>query len=260
MLSYQHMYHAGCLADVHKHLCLSVILNKMAENNKAMSYIETHAGRGIYDLSSAEAKKTGEAEVGICKILAQKKLHSSHPYHRVIAQVRAQNNLNYYPGSPYIAKSFLRAQDTLHLMELHPKEFEFLKRNIKGKNITIHKCDGYSGALSALATKVNRGIVLIDPSYEIKSEYDQAADFIKNLHRQKPEISILLWYPILSTNLHYSMCKLLTHAKLSNFWQQEVFFKTDDVKRAIGSGLIAVNLTTETTKELDKDAKDIFTP
>lgn len=257
MLSYQHMYHAGCLADVHKHFCMSVILAQMVQKDKAISYMETHAGRGIYDLSSTEAKKTGEAKVGISKILAKRKLKDNHPYYQVIKKIMAEKNSNYYPGSPYIAKSFLRPIDNLHLMELHPKEYEFLKRNIKGKNISIHKRDGYLGVLSISPSKVRHGMVLIDPSYEVKSEYDQAADFVIKLHKKWPETTILLWYPVLTTQAHETMRKSLVQAALPGFWQQEVFFKNEDVKRALGSGLIAVNLPFGTEPELDK-VKDIF--
>lgn len=258
MLSYQHMYHAGCLADVHKHFCLSVILDELTQKDKPLTYMETHAGRGFYNLNSQEAKKTKEAESGIIKILAQNKLATDSPYFKVINKIKKEMGKSFYPGSPYIAQSLLREKDSLVFMELHPKENEALRKNIKSKNISFHKRDGYEGVLGISPPKqMRRGIVLIDPSYEVKAEYEQAANFILKLNQKWPEACIMLWYPILHSATHNLVSEKLQYANLPKFWQQEVLFKNDDINRAIGSGLIAVNTPFGLHLELDK-VKDII--
>jgi len=113
MLSYQHTFHAGSAADVHKHAMLAFMLDYMAEKDKPLSYIETHAGRGIYDLSSPDAAKTGEAQAGILRLEGRFKPH--HPYRQALAQVRATRGDSAYPGSPLLASITLRERDTLHL-------------------------------------------------------------------------------------------------------------------------------------------------
>ncbi|OZA07309.1 MAG: 23S rRNA (adenine(2030)-N(6))-methyltransferase RlmJ, partial [Rhodobacterales bacterium 17-64-5] len=120
MLSYQHLYHAGNLADVHKHSALAWMLDYLTRKDKPLSYIETHAGRGVYDLSAPEAVKTGEAAAGIA--LAESVFPPDHPYRQRLDEARAGYGPQAYPGSPLIAALGLREGDTLHLAELHRQE------------------------------------------------------------------------------------------------------------------------------------------
>lgn len=138
MLSYQHAYHAGNLADVHKHALLSWALDYLTRKPKPLTYIETHAGRGLYQLDGAEARKTGEAAKGIGQVAEW--FAADHPYTRTLAQVRADHGPQAYPGSPLIASHLLRAEDTLHLAELHPREHAALTRAVPGAH--VHKRDG----------------------------------------------------------------------------------------------------------------------
>src|SRR3989338_8214892 len=243
MLSYQHSYHAGSLADVHKHAILSVLLAKLVEKNKPLTYIETHAGRGIYDLASNEAKKTGEAKEGILKLLELSTTFSdTHPYWHVIRLVQSHYGKNCYPGSPLLAKNLLRTGDQIHLMELHPQEYLALKKNLHSENIHIHKRDGYEGVLALSPPKNRRGLVFIDPSYEIKSEYKEVATFVLSLRKKWAEAIILIWYPILDTKNHIAMCNILKNSSLSKFWQQEIIFSSHQKNKMQGSGLICIHL------------------
>ncbi len=117
MLSYQHGYHAGNLADVHKHALLAVMLDYLTRKPKPLFYLETHAGRALYDLQSIEARKTGEAAQGIGRVEGW--FAPDHPYARILAAVRADHGPAAYPGSPLIAAYGLRDIDTLHLSHLH---------------------------------------------------------------------------------------------------------------------------------------------
>ena len=236
MLSYQHIYHAGCLADVQKHSVLAVICEQMVRKDKPLYYMETHAGRGIYDLKSVEAEKTGEAREGI--LAMRTKLPQAHPFTQVLAKFPD----NIYPGSPAVAHSILRKTDRMFLTELHPQEFTALKNNMNYVNVFVQNDDGYTGVLAKSPPLVRRGLVMVDPSYEVKDEYLQAAKFVVELHKKWAEAVIILWYPILRTGLHKDMCEILEKAKLPKFYRQEIIFPGKHADNTLGSGIIICNL------------------
>jgi len=257
MLSYQHPYHAGCLADVHKHFCLSALLAAMASTGQKIHYVETHAGRGIYNLNSPEAHKTGEAKLGIIPLLEKGMIAETHPYYQTIHVIRKLRGPNSYPGSPFIAKYFLSPKHRISLFELHPQEYAALLKNISAPFLTIHKQDGYTGALNLKLRSEQQNIVFIDPSYELKTEYTQAADFITKLHRKLPNCLIILWYPILTRKAHEAMLERIQTHFAENYWMQEISFPQSSIKRATGSGLIILNLPKPLHTTLD-EVKALF--
>lgn len=207
MLSYQHSYHAGCLADVHKHALLSVLLENLTQKERPISYLETHAGRGLYDLESPESLKTGEALEGIIALQKQGLISDTHPYGKALAAIQKRYGPRIYPGSPAIAQALLRDQDALYLMELHPQEITHLQRNFRQRNTHVHFRDGYEGVLGISPPPARRGLVLIDPSYEVKTEYQTCVRFIEKLHHKWPQAVIALWYPMLSSGLYQEMSR-----------------------------------------------------
>lgn len=233
MLSYQHSYHAGNLADIHKHRILAETLAEMVQEDAPISYMETHSGRGVYDLSGAEAKKTGEAKEGAQALAA---LPEDHPYRRCVAQTKARYGEHAYPGSPQIARLMLRDADTLHLHELHPQEYAALTARIKAKNIRMYKKDGYAGVLSLANRQEGRGLVMVDPSYEVKDEYDAVAAFIPALKKKWPEVMVLLWYPVLEAGLHTPMLEVLSNA-LPDSTRDDIAFPESSRLRMLGSGV-----------------------
>ncbi len=251
MLSYQHMYHAGYLSDVHKHFCLSVLLQHFTAQDGELDYIETHAGRGLYNLKSREALKTGEAKLGIETIQSSAMLDQHHIYTQILHRVKQQYGKHYYPGSPLIAQHILRQKDHLHLFELHPQEHLMLEKYITGENVTITRQDGYDGA-RAIKNNASKKFILIDPSYELKPEYQQIVTFCDNIISAWNDATILLWYPILAANTHISMCEQLHHHFKDAFWQQNITFPPSKRKRALGSGLILINPPPTLNDALDK--------
>lgn len=210
MLSYQHAYHAGNLADLHKHALLAAALDYMTRKDKPLSYLETHAGRGLYRLDAPEAQKTGEAAAGILRAEAQGWLPPDHPLCRALTAIRAVHGGNAYPGSPLIAAQFLRAGDRTHLAELHPAEHAALARVASGA--TIHPQDGFRMAQAVCPPMPRRGLLLIDPSYEVKADYAQIPRQIGLLARKWNVGVIALWYPILTDGRHAPMLEALTDA------------------------------------------------
>lgn len=244
MLSYQHAYHAGNLADVHKHAVLALVLAYMAQKTKPISYLETHAGRGLYDLSSKEALKTGEATSGVGAILNQ--FAPEHPYRRVVERVRAEHGPDAYPGSPLFAADMAqdidRTGDRLQLAELHPKEHEALVDVMPRSGVHIYKEDGFPWAARLCPPTPRRGLMMIDPSYELAHDYTGIAGFIDGLHGLWPVGVIMLWYPILDSGEHEEMADAIMAARYKDALFHEVIFKKAAMHHRLkGSGMIVIN-------------------
>lgn len=244
MLSYQHGYHAGNAADVHKHALLSVALARLTEKDKPLCYFETHAGRGLYALDAPEAVKTGEARAGIARAEAAGWFAPDHPYARAIAAVRAAHGPAAYPGSPLIAAHLLRRVDTLTLAELHPQEFAALGAAMAGQGARCLQQDGLAMAQAMLPPVPRRGMLLIDPSYEVKADYAAIPRAIAALHRKWNVGVIALWYPLLAgaEPPHAPMLAELEGAGFPRMLRHEVgFAPVRPGHRMAGSGLFVVN-------------------
>jgi len=239
MLSYQHIYHAGNLADVHKHSMLAWVLDYMTRKDKPLSYMETHAGRGLYDLTDAAAIKTGEAAQGIAR--AADWFAPDHPYSQVRARFRAKHGANAYPGSPAVAAESIRPMDNIYLSELHPQEFAALQTNMAAYGGVFKQMDGWDMALSMCPPETRRGLLLIDPSYEIKTDYETIPKTISKIHRKWGVGVIMLWYPILTDGPHKPMVRALQSALPEAVTHEVSFPPARAGHRMIGSGLFVVN-------------------
>ncbi|ESR27313.1 23S rRNA (adenine(2030)-N(6))-methyltransferase RlmJ [Lutibaculum baratangense] len=242
MLSYQHAYHAGGLSDLHKHAALAALLDHLTRLERPLAIAETHAGRGLYDLRAPEALKTREAWPGFVRLFSQKKLPTEHPFMQAVAAVHKSHGIRTYPGSPAIIRHFMRPEDEADLYELHPQEYEALSSEFAGGNIRCHREDGYDGVLALARRLDGPGLVMIDPSYEVKREYDDVAAFVPKLNARWPEATVLVWYPVLEAGLHKAMIERLDDAGLTGVWQQEKRFPAEQSPRLRGSGLYAVNV------------------
>lgn len=242
MLSYQHAYHAGNLGDVHKHALLSVALARLAEKDKPLSYLETHAGRGLYALDAAEAHKTGEAAQGILAVEKRGWFGPGHPYAQMLAQVRAAHGPMAYPGSPLIAGLLLRPDDRIIVAELHPQEHAALNEAMLPYPVAARKTDGLQMALALTPPDPRRGLLLIDPSYEVKDDYVTLPRLIAQVHRKWNVGIIALWYPILADMRHRAMLADLEAAAMAKTLRHEVRFPpARDGHGMVGSGLFIVN-------------------
>ncbi|MBY6088999.1 23S rRNA (adenine(2030)-N(6))-methyltransferase RlmJ [Pseudooceanicola sp. 502str34] len=254
MLSYQHAYHAGNPADVHKHALLASVLSYLCGKDKPLTYMETHSGRALYRLDGAEALKTGEAAQGVGRLLDA--LPADHPYLRALAAVRAAEGPEAYPGSPRIAAEFLRPDDRMHLAELHPQEFEALREAMKGRGAKLHRQDGFEMALSVAPPEPRRGLLLIDPSWEVKSDYTSLPIFLSKLHRIWNVGVVLLWYPILRDAVHLPMLRAIEAQDFPGAIRHEVRFPpVREGHRMVGSGMYVINApwgTEAALKDIDR--------
>ncbi len=242
MLSYQHIYHAGNLADVQKHALLARAIQYMTAKDKPLTYIETHAGRGVYDLSSDPALKTGEAQAGIAMAEAAGWFAADHPYIQALAATRATYGTDAYPGSPLVAAQLLRPTDQLILAELHPQEHSALEYAMAPYPARIVRQNGFEMAQSQCPPTPRRGLMLIDPSYEVKADYSAIPDQIAKLHRKWNVGVIALWYPILADAPHRPMLAALKRLNLPDLMIHEVSFPpAREGHRMVGSGMAMVN-------------------
>ena len=239
MLSYQHLYHAGSLADVQKHAVLAWVLDYLTRKDKPLTYIETHAGRGVYDLGADEAVKTGEAVKGIG--LAEALFPPDHPYRQRLDEARAQYGARAYPGSPLIAALGLRETDSIHLAELHPQEHAALETAAKDWGAKVYKRDGFELALALTPPTPRRGLMLIDPSWEVKADYETIPRHMANIHRKWNVGILILWYPILTGGALRPMLQTLEAAFPEGLRHEVRFPPVRDGHRMEGSGLFIVN-------------------
>lgn len=239
MLSYQHLYHAGNPADVHKHAALAALLAYLTVKDKPLSYIETHAGRGLYDLAAPEAVKTGEAAAGVGRLL--RRFAPGHPYVRIVEQARARWGDAAYPGSPVIAAMSRRVGDMLHLAELHPREHAALAETMAGFGAHVYRQDGLELALSLAPPMPRRGIMLIDPSWEVKDDYDTIPRLMAQVARKWNVGVIVLWYPLLEAGAHAPMLAALAEAFPDGLRHEVRFSPVRPGHRMVGSGLFVVN-------------------
>ena len=207
MLSYRHGFHAGNWADVQKHTALALVLGHLRRKDKPFSVLDAFAGDGIYDLAAPEALKTGEFHEGIERVWQRRDAPAGADWY--LGQVRAINpgeTLERYPGSPGLARAALREADHLILGELHPASYRSLKRWAAGdRRIALHRRDGIEFLDGLLPPLVRRGLVLIDPAYEVKDEYEKLPLALGRAMSKWREGIYVLWYPVLPAGRHMAM-------------------------------------------------------
>lgn len=239
MLSYQHSFHAGNLADVHKHSLLAWVLAYLTRKDKPLSYIETHAGRALYDLSADAAQKTGEAAQGIAKVA--KWFAPDHPYTKVLTDVRSTDGPDCYPGSPLIAAHLLRDSDHIHLAELHPQEHAALSLAMSPYPAKVHHRDGFDMAHALVPPMPRRGVLLIDPSFEIKEDYQTLPGHIAKYARAWNVGIVALWYPLLKSGAYQPMLTDLC-SRFPDALRHEVRFPPARPGHGmVGSGMFVIN-------------------
>ena len=233
MFSYRHAFHAGNHADVLKHMTLLQISQYMTQKDKAVTYIDTHAGVGMYQLGNPMAQKSGEHETGISRLWPlweNKSTRNQLPellrqYLQFISDLNVSGELKHYPGSPTVASHHLREIDRIRIFELHPTDMRLLDENLQyiqkpgvhdDKRILFKTVDGFVGLKANLPPASRRGLVLIDPSYELKDDYSKVAKAMKDAMTRFPTGTYAIWYPLLarpeSRNLPVQLERIATDA------------------------------------------------
>jgi 23S rRNA (adenine2030-N6)-methyltransferase len=246
-MNYRHAYHAGNFADVVKHAALSRLVEYLKLKDKAFRVIDTHAGIGLYDLSSEEAQKTGEWLDGIGRLLEAKISPDAQallaPYLEAVKSDNPEGSVEIYPGSPLIVRRLMRPQDRLSAIELHPQDFRRLKNLFAGDfQVRTIELDGWLALGAHLPPKEKRGLVLVDPPFEQEGEFDRLVDGLVRAHRRWPGGIYALWYPIKD---RAAVSQFRAGLKVSGI--QKILDVAFEVRqpsrdeRLDGSGLVVVN-------------------
>src|SRR5690606_37456426 len=198
VLSYRHAFHAGNHADVLKHVTLVLLLDYLTAKPKPLWYVDTHAGAGVYDLERGFATQLAEHARGIGRLWDAPP--PTPALERYLARVRSLNpdgRLRRYPGSPWLAQQLLRADDRLWLFELHSADHAALAEAIRDRRVRVAREDGLRGLRGLLPPEPRRALVLIDPSYEVKREYRQVCNTLRDALRRFRSGTYAVWYPLI---------------------------------------------------------------
>jgi 23S rRNA (adenine2030-N6)-methyltransferase len=242
MLSYRHGFHAGHWADVHKHAALTLLLRHLAEKDTPFCVVDPFAGDGVYDLTSAEAQKTGEFRSGIERIW--RRTDAPPGVADYLASVRAMNGgaLTAYPGSPALARTALRGSDALILGELHPTAYAGLRRWAAGDpRIHVHRRDGFELMGALLPPPVRRGLALVDPAYEVKADYETLPAALMRALERWPTGICMVWYPVLAEGRHAAMVAALGRLPARAVLQAEIAPPRSPATGLRVSGLVVIN-------------------
>ena len=244
MLSYRHAYHAGNFADVMKHTVLVQLLQYLTRKAAPVCYIETHAGAGVYDLHSAHAAKTSEYLQGIGIVWNEPSLPGAmQTYVDLVRAGNPRGVLRRYPGSPLIAQHRLRTQDRMELYELHTSDFALLENEFRGaRRVRCHREDGLRAVIALVPPLERRALVFIDPSYEMRDEYERVFDAVQTMHRRFASGVYALWYPVIDRRTVDWIRLRFEQSRMRNVLNLELLVEIDDRRPGMrGCGMVIVN-------------------
>ena len=259
MLSYRHGYHAGNAADVLKHFILTYVLDYIKKKDKGFIFIDSHAGAGKYLISDPYMQKNKEYLQGIKKILQLKNDNIFlKKYLDLIKSINFNSELKIYPGSCYLAARSLRPNDNLYFFELHPKEFLNLKKNFENDSrVIIENRDSYQRLKKLLPPKEKRAVILIDPSYELKDEYEKVSEMLSDCYKKFPLGVYIIWYPVLKNKKSEKFIFNLLKKNYKNLSHIEMI--TDNLNNGMqGSGLFILNCPWSIENDIKKSLETIF--
>jgi 23S rRNA (adenine2030-N6)-methyltransferase len=230
----------------------------MTRKEKGFHYIDRHSGAGMYQLAEEYAQKTGEYKDGIAKIINDENAPESlEPYLSLINSLNlnpSDGELEIYPGSPGIAKAFVRRQDSSHLFELHPTDIQHLEDFCqRWRKVFVKQSDGYQGVLGLVPPPSRRGVVLIDPPFELKEDYQKAVKTIIKAYAKFSTGTYILWYPVVKRDFIKQMEKTFTDSQVKNLLKVEFCLENDtDEYGMTGTGLFIVNPPWQLSQQLEE--------
>jgi 23S rRNA (adenine2030-N6)-methyltransferase len=250
-VNYQHAFHAGNFADVHKHAVLARILVHLRQKPAAFRVVDSHAGAGRYDLFTAEPSRSGEWHDGIERVWEQAGQAKPGaqawalltPYLEAVAALNPERDLRTYPGSPLIVRSLLRPQDRLIACELEPRSAAMLAAVLRGdRRVKAIAIDGWTAIGAYVPPKERRGVVLIDPSFEDADDFTRLPEALAAAHRKWPTGIFMLWYPITARAAPDVLARRLQRLGIAKMLRCEIVSGPPRAEGGLaGSGLVVVN-------------------
>lgn len=247
-MNYRHAYHAGNFADVVKHIILARVLAYFTRKDAPFFVLDTHAGVGRYDLTDTEAQKTLEFESGIKRLLDRLPNAPSNvrelcaPFVELVLSLN-QDKITAYPGSPLVAQSMIRRTDRLSLVELHPEDYAALTDNFNwAKNTKTHHLDAWAAMKAQLPPKEKRGLVLVDPPFEDRDEFNAILRALYDAQKRFPNGTYMMWYPIKDMPMISSFRKVLSDMELGRTLDVRLMIdQPTTTPKFIGTGMVIVN-------------------
>jgi 23S rRNA (adenine2030-N6)-methyltransferase len=254
MLSYRHSFHAGNFADVLKHVVLVALLRYMTRKESPFCYVDTHAGAGSYDLRGEHAQKTAESELGIGRIITA--TDAPAPVSRYLELVRSFNQSTgtaSYPGSPWIAAKLMRKHDRLMLCELHGSDYSQLRQLFKSdRRVHCYAEDGYRFSTGLVPPVERRGLILMDPSYELRTEYATSTAALGKLYRRFATGVYALWYPLLAERNSTALQRSVDRLGIRDVLNLELTVADRSTQSGMyGCGMVLVNPPWTLRNEMD---------
>jgi len=266
-MNYRHAYHAGNFADVMKHIVLTRVIEHLKHKDKPFRYVDTHAGAGMYDLTGDEARRSGEWRRGIGMMLEPGQLAPKGvdegsdlaalltPYFNVLRSVNggsqredgqigeAAQGLRFYPGSGLFASKLMRADDRLVLNELHPEDGRALRRTVvRDERVRTLELDGWMTIRSVLPPKERRGVLLVDPPFELAGEFKRLETALDDATTRFATGITLLWYPIKDGGASAAFVKRMTKSGHTRLLSVELLIRHRDTAQGLnGAGLLIHN-------------------
>jgi 23S rRNA (adenine2030-N6)-methyltransferase len=244
VLSYRHSFHAGNFADVLKHLVQVRILRYLLQKDKPLLYLDTHAGAGGYQLGAAHASKAQEFENGIGLLWSRDDLPPQlADYMALVRRFNHSKRLTHYPGSPWFAQQLLRPVDRMVLHELHPADVAQLQRAFAAeRRCRVRAEDGFAACLALLPPVERRGLVLIDPPYELKEDYQRVVDTLLGAYQRFATGTYALWYPVVERRRIDRLEKALAASGIRRILLLELGIAADHPGHGMtASGMIVIN-------------------
>ncbi|GAV21220.1 23S rRNA (adenine2030-N6)-methyltransferase [Mariprofundus micogutta] len=246
MLSYQHTYHAGNHADVLKHIILGDVVSGMFNKEAPLFMLDAFASRGIYNLNSDEALKNREFDTGVGKLWPRRNQKSPEGvarWFKLIASGNQDGGFSRFPGSTALLHEMCREFDRLSACDLHPQEFDGLRRSFQAnRRFSLLKRDAFEALKALLPPKEKRGLIFLDPSYEVKDEYRQIAKAVVDAHRRFATGVYVIWYPILPAGRHHELFNDLKRSGIRKILRVELdCADTFPDMQMSGSGMLIVN-------------------
>jgi len=256
-VNYRHIYHAGNFADVLKHAVLALCIEYLQRKEKPFCVLDTHAGLGAYDLSQDEAQRTGEFHDGISRILADPDAPEVlAPYLDIVRRMNQgaigeDGSVRHYPGSPWVARQMLREDDRLIGCELHPDDFEVLADNFaRDRQSAMFHQDAYQGLRAHLPPRERRGLVLIDPPFEVRDEFGQILRGLVQAFKRFSQGTYMIWYPIKDRQSVDAFWAGLDETVACEALQVELYVKPLGEEGLPGTGLAILNPPYVLTEQL----------
>jgi 23S rRNA (adenine2030-N6)-methyltransferase len=246
-MNYRHAFHAGNFADVFKHIVVARILTHLREKTAPFRVIDTHAGEGVYDLAGEEASQTGEWRDGIGRLAGAKlpvdAAELVAPYLAALRACNRADELRYYPGSPMLARHFLRPQDRLIACEIEPRAAAALSRHLRASpTAKVTPIDGWTALNAYVPAKERRGLVIVDPPFEEPGDLIRLADGVTAAYRKWPTGIYLMWYPVKGRDGPDRFIKRLRRAGLEKCLRAEFAVASPGPGEGLSAcGLIVVN-------------------